>query len=189
MSLQPEAGSRADGDPETDEDVASVLRSHEGALRSYLARRLRNRQDVEDYVQDVYVRVLSSRETKKVESWRGFLLRIASNLLIDRKRRDDVRRRDDHMPIEVEDQFVDEQGHSPERTLLAREELAVLSKTLDTLDHRTRTVFLAVRLEGLSHRDAGARVGVDAKTAARMVERAVSLAARRLLQMHEGGAS
>ena len=182
MSI-PGSGSSIDDDPDVRPDVLATLRDHEGPLRAYLARRLRNRHEVDDYVQDVYVRVLSSRSTKKVESWRGFLLRIASNLLIDRKRRDDVRRRDDHIPVETEGDFVDEHGHSPERTLLAKEELATLSKALDALDPRTRTVFLAVRLEGLSLREAGARVGVDDKAAARMVERAVALAARHLLQM------
>ncbi len=186
MAVTPGSGDDSEPHgPESHGDVLTMLRSHEGPLRAYLARRLRNRHEIDDYVQDVYVRVLSSRSTKKVESWRGFLLRIASNLLIDRKRRDDVRRRDDHIPVETEGDLLDEHGHSPERTLLAKEELAALSQVLDTLDPRTRTVFLAVRLEGLSLREAGARVGVDDKAAARMVERAVAKAARRLLQLDE----
>ncbi len=182
----PGPGSGPDDDAPPHADVVSVLRSHEGPLRAYLARRLRNRHEVDDYVQDVYVRVLSSRSTKKVESWRGLLLRIASNLLIDRNRRDTVRRRDDHIQVEAEGDLLDENGHSPERTLLAKEELATLSKALDALDPRTRTVFLAVRVEGLSLREAGARVGVDDKAAGRMVERAVALAARSLLKLDEG---
>jgi RNA polymerase sigma factor (sigma-70 family) len=173
-------------DAVSEPDVAGLLRDHDGPLRAYLARRLRNRHEVDDYVQDVYVRVLSSRSTKKVESWRGLLLRIASNLLIDRKRRDTVRRRDDHIPVEAEGDLLDENGHSPERTLLAKEELATLSQALEALDPRVRTVFLAVRVEGLSLREAGARVGVDDKAAARMVERAVALAARSLLKLDEG---
>lgn len=191
MSLQPNVRTFGDDSAEAEEydDLASALQRHESALRAYLARRLRNRQEVEDYVQDVYVRVLSSRSTKKIESWRGFLLRVASTLLIDRKRRDDARRREEHVPLQTEDQLVDMRGHSPERTLLAREELAVLSKALADLDGPTRAVFLAVRVDGLSHREAGAQVGVDAKTASRMVERALALAARRLLTLHTEASS
>ena len=186
VSITPGSPSGVSDGAASEADVAGLMRDHDGPLRAYLARRLRNRHEVDDYVQDVYVRVLSTRSTKKVESWRGFLLRIASNLLIDRNRRDTVRRRDDHIPVEAEGDLLDENGHSPERTLLAKEELATLSKALDGFDPRMRTVFLAVRIEGLSLREAGARVGIDDKAAARLVERAVALAARSLLTLDEG---
>lgn len=190
LSSQPDVLGEGPDVPEADEDgVEAALVRHGADLRAYLRRRLRDRHEVEDVVHDVYLRALSMDQAKKVQSWRGFLLRVASNLLIDRKRRDDARRRGDHVPLEAEAPIVDGHGHSPERTLLAREELAVLSRALQDLDPRTRQVFLSVRVDGLSHRDAGALVGVDAKTASRMVERALAVATRRLLALRTETAS
>ncbi len=167
-------------------ETEEALRQHEPALRAYLARRVRSRQDLEDYVQDVYVRVLSAAPPSgKIHSWRGFLLRVASNLLIDRKRRNDVRRQEDHVPLDMDASLVDPYGHSPERVLMAREQLAVLAETLENVESQAREVFLAVRVEGLSHKEAGARIGVDAKTASRLVERVLVVAGRNLRKLEE----
>lgn len=64
------------------------IEAHRSALQNYLRRRLRAHEDPEDYVQEVYLRVLAADPGQnKVQNLRGFLFRAASNLMIDKHRR------------------------------------------------------------------------------------------------------
>jgi DNA-directed RNA polymerase specialized sigma24 family protein len=81
------------------------------ALRGYLKRRMRDGQDLDDMVQDVYLRVLSTPETGPVANVRGFLRRVASNLLIDRYRRKAARLSDNHTTLD--EQIVDDGALRP----------------------------------------------------------------------------
>src|ERR1700761_1139753 len=64
----------AHGDEDDTAPLASILEGHRSVLSSYFRRRAPSREDAEDYVQDVYLRVLSARfDRGEVRSWRGFL--------------------------------------------------------------------------------------------------------------------
>ena len=101
----------------------------EAALMQFLQHHWRNRSDVEDLVQDVYVRIYEAAQKEIPEHPRKFLFTTARNLLIDRARRAQI------IPIEALpdpetlDIAVDTPG--PERNAIARDEL-------DTLSHRVR---------------------------------------------------
>lgn len=161
------------GETLPDIPVAAALEGHRSVLRGYFRQRVRDREDAEDYVQDVYLRVLAARpDPRKIRSWRGFLLRAASNLLVDKHRRDEVRMAGQHVPIEAE--MADAAAIDPERRLIARDELGVLGEALSALSPVARDVFLLVRVEGLSHREAGERLGIGTKAASSHVERALA---------------
>jgi RNA polymerase sigma factor (sigma-70 family) len=126
------------------------LKSEEPLLRAYLKRRLWRHEDVGDYVQEVYARVLATPPTAEVSNWRGLLRRIAANLVIDRSRRDRTRAASDHVEIEDDlDQF-DEQP-SAERVLIARERLAAVAEALKHASPVARSGFFLWRVVGLCH--------------------------------------
>ncbi len=152
---------------------AEPLEAHRSALRSYFRRRVERPEDAEDFVQDVYLRVLAmGPEAEKVRSWRGFLLHAASNLLIDKHRRSEARMEKNH--VVVAEDLLDEGTNNPERVLIGRDELHALSEALKTLSPVARDAFLLVRVEGLSHRDAAARLGIETKAVSRHIERSLA---------------
>ena len=156
----------APGDPEP-------LEAHRSALRSYFRHRVDRPEDAEDFVQDVYLRVLAmGPEAEKVRSWRGFLLQAASNLLIDKHRRSEARMEKNH--VAVAEDLLDQGTNDPEHVLIGRDELHALSEALKTLSPVTRDAFLLVRVEGLSHRDAAARLGIETKAVSRHIERSLA---------------
>lgn len=163
-------------------DRGADMHQHQSLLRGYFARRVRHPQDVDDYVQDVYLRALSAAPTEKVDNWRGFLLRVAATLLVDRFRRDSTRRRDEHQGLDESGELTDDQAFSPEHTAMVRQELAVLEETLKQVDPLARNVFLLVRVDGLSHRDVAERLGLDVKMVSRHVERVLAFLARTLAE-------
>lgn len=68
--------------------VAALVREHSGLLFRVAYSVVRNRSEAEDVVQDAFVRVLQQQEKlASVAEMRAWLVRIAWNLALDRKRR------------------------------------------------------------------------------------------------------
>jgi RNA polymerase sigma-70 factor (ECF subfamily) len=150
-----------------------ALEAHRSTLQGYFRRRVRRPEDAEDFVQDVFLRVLAAGpDPEKVRSWRGFLLRAASTLLIDKHRRGEVRMESEHVAIdgELQDRGTDD----PERVLIGRDRLHILSEGLKTLSPKARDAFLLVRVEGLSHKEAADRMGIEPKAVSRHIERSLA---------------
>jgi len=136
----------------------------EPALTQYLHTNWRNRSDIDDLLQEIYVRVCEAAKKQKPESARHFVFTTAKNLLVDRVRRERV------IPIEaVEDlgalnAAIDEPG--PDRNVMAREELRRVQLALDKLPPRAREAVILRRVEGLSRRNIAQRMGITEATVA-----------------------
>jgi RNA polymerase sigma-70 factor (ECF subfamily) len=134
----------------------------EAALMQFLQHHWRNRNDVEDLVQDVYVRIYEAAQKEIPEHPRKFLFTAARNLLIDRARRAQI------IPIEALpdpetlDIAVDTPG--PERNAIARDELRRLQEALDRLPARNREAVVLARIEGLTGREISQRMGLAEAT-------------------------
>jgi RNA polymerase sigma factor (sigma-70 family) len=133
----------------------------EAALMQFLQHNWRNKSDIADLRQEIYVRVLEAAQSQIPNNAAQFMFRTARNLLTDRVRREHV------VPIEAADLdgleiAVDEPG--PDRTLIARDELRYLQTALDLLPPRCREAFVLGRIEGLSGREIAARMGIGVAT-------------------------
>src|SRR6185437_9037473 len=86
------------------------------------------------------------------------------NLIVDRARREQV------VPIEavanLEELGVALDTPSPERTVLARDELRQLRAAIDRLPPRRREVVILGRIEGLTGRQIADRLGIAESTVA-----------------------
>jgi RNA polymerase sigma-70 factor, ECF subfamily len=73
---------------EAEPDLAALVRDHSGLLYRVALSLLRNPAEAEDVVQDVFVRVLQrQRELGAIVEMRPWLVRIAWNLALDRRRK------------------------------------------------------------------------------------------------------
>jgi RNA polymerase sigma-70 factor (ECF subfamily) len=93
------------------------------------------------------------------------VLTTARNILINRVRREHV------VPIEavadLESLGAAADEPSPDRAVMAREELRRLQMALDHLPPRSREAVVMKQIEGLSRRDIAARMGVGEETVKR----------------------
>jgi RNA polymerase sigma factor (sigma-70 family) len=141
----------------------------EAALMQFLLHNWRNKSDIEDLLQDIYVRVYEAALKQIPESTKPFVFTTARNLLINRVRRERI------IPIEAVAEWEtlnvakDEPG--ADRVLMARDELARLQVTLDRLPPRCREAILLRRVEGLSRREIAARMGISEYTVAEYLTR------------------
>jgi RNA polymerase sigma factor (sigma-70 family) len=143
--------------------IAEVL-PLEAALMQFLQHNWRNKNDLADLRQDVYVRVYEAAKKEIPHPAKPFVFTIARNLIIDRVRHERV------IPIEAVADLnalgaaKDEPG--PDRIVVARDELRRLQAALDHLPPRAREVVTLRRIEGMPRREIAARMGITEDTVA-----------------------
>lgn len=128
-------------------------------LMSYFRRRVPERADVEDLVQDVFARIVARDNGEPIEHLDGYVAKTAASVLADRGRQRAARRANRHMAFDPDLHAGEE--IDPERVLSGRQELDWAAAALLALPERTRTIFVLRRLEGYSYREIAAHMGIS----------------------------
>lgn len=154
---------------------ATEVQPHEASLRAWLQSRLHNPHDVDDLIQETFVRVLALRERdpERVHATRSLLFMIARNLAVDQVRRRE-RRPTETLSDEPDDALVEE-GPSTSESVSRSQELELLTQALQELPDRCRQVLTLRKIYGLPQREIARRLGIAEHT----VEAHVGLGMRR----------
>lgn len=138
----------------------TLYRQHHGWLRGWLRHRLNNSADAADLAQDTFVRVLLARTAGTLKEPRHYLTTIARGLVIDLYRRRSL----EQAYLEVLAQRPETHAPSAQTRVMILDSLLAIDRMLDGLGARTRAIFLAVQLDGLSYEKTAERVGVSVTT-------------------------
>jgi RNA polymerase sigma-70 factor (ECF subfamily) len=174
-----------------------MLESHEGLadkdagdptpvrswLMGYFARRVRDRSDLEDLVQDVFARIAARDSATPIENLGAYVMRTASSVLVDRARRRATRQSGMHVAFDNERHGGAEPD--PERLLSAKEDLNAATAALLALPERTRAVFVLRRLQGLRHREIADRLGISVSAVEKHMVRAVDHLGQEMGKRHD----
>lgn len=131
-------------------------------LRAWLLKRFSSACDVDNIVQEAYVRVLRARQRGELRSPKAFLFATARNLAMDHARHREVA---DEMPL-VESaalSVLDERQDIPE-TISLHQELALLTEAVQSLPERCREIFTLRKIHGVSQKEIAARLGISEHT-------------------------
>jgi len=139
--------------------VQTLFCLHREELHGFLHRRVGCEETARDLLQETFYRLLSAGLPEPLDNGRAYLYRIANRLLIDHLRRQQHRR---HEPYHEETSPAD--GLTPQRWLEGDQDLQRLVRIIDELPPVRRRVFLLARVEQLSYREIGSRLGIAAKT-------------------------
>jgi RNA polymerase sigma factor (sigma-70 family) len=126
-----------------DLDIADGLQDAARDLRRALKRQLGNTDDADDLAQEACLRALQSRERGEIRDPRGFLFRIARNLVVDR-----ARRRQRWLFVDLSDELPAATSNSPERIVAGREELRLVHAAIADLEPPLRRRAYQLHLEG-----------------------------------------
>lgn len=149
--------------------IEGLYRSHVGWLRRVLCYRLgRHATDIDDIVQDAYIRVARYSDDDAHRHPRALLLRIALNLARDQKRRDARMPAND--PVANEDIALEGD----------QEYLLALKGTILSLPPDLRIVFLLSRFSAMTNVQIAEHLGVSVKTVEYRMRKALLLCAERL---------
>lgn len=142
------------------EQLDQIYRSQAPKLLRYFSRRT-NPQDANDLVHDSFARFAqrAAENGDDIESPQAYLGTVAANLLRDRAKSALQRSLARTIPFD-EAELV---GHDPMISLEARDQLARLQAALARLSPKTRAIFLAHRVDGLSYKQIAERYGLSVK--------------------------
>ena len=142
---------------------------HDSQLKAYLRGRFPAERDIDDVVQESFVRLLKVRATTPIRSVKAFLFRVARNVAVDRHRRS-LNSIEVAVAEGATDNVIDEAADIA-AAIGANEKERVLAEALATLPERAYEAVILCKFEGLSHAEAAERLGVSKRTVDEHVRR------------------
>ncbi|MDB6170299.1 MAG: polymerase, sigma-24 subunit, subfamily [Verrucomicrobia bacterium] len=137
---------------------ADEVQPHGPQLRSYLRGKYPSVRDVDDVVQESFLRLWQARARQSIHSAKAFLFQVARNVATD------VIRHETCSPFEsVSDRArLTVLDHRPSAADAActREELALLADAIESLPPRCREIVVLFKLRRLSQRAIAAQLGI-----------------------------
>ena len=146
--------------------------------KAALVRRGRTLHDADDLVQEAWVRLACYEREQTVDKPEAFLMRTALNLSIDAHRM----RVNHGEEVLLDEVVLIDAAPTAEAVVLARERIARLSVCLGRLTEKTRDIFLAYRVDGMSYQQIAQRHQLSIRT----VEKHVAKATMQVTSWMEG---
>lgn len=134
----------------------------EAMLMQYLRHNWRDQSDIEDLVQEIYVRVFEAARKEIPDKAKPFVFTTARNLLISRVRDRRVVPMEAALDLDALGVAID--TPLPDQSLMARDELRRLREAIDSLPPRYRDVVVMRRIEDLSRAEVAQRLGITEAT-------------------------
>lgn len=149
--------------PEEARWFSEHVQPHEVPLRAYLRHRFTTLGDIDDLVQETFIRILRARHAQPIQSARAFLFGIARRLALDHVRRQ--KRTSTHEAVtDFHALRVLEGGRDVAESVSLSQEVGLLAEAIDALPPRCREIIILRKLDGLSHREIGERLGISEET-------------------------
>ncbi len=158
--------------------VTRLVRTYERALGRFFERRVHNKADVPDLVQEVFLRLSRMDGPAAIEKPEHFLFVTAANVLRDRARHDMAQRRavDDDAPVS----FAEGSDFPPDRVLESKQAAEHLAAALRDLPERTRDIFVLRFVEGMKMADVARAFSISTRAAEKHQAKALAHVARAL---------
>ncbi len=152
---------------ELDRWFKEEVQPHEPSLRAHLHRKFPQLNDLDDVVQESYVRVFRARLNGRLRSIRGFLFTAAPNIVFDLFRHRAI------VPMEALTEktlssVYSNEADSLESTML-RQELTFLTAALERPPKRCRQILILRRIDGLSHKEIAEKLSISEHTIEKQV--------------------
>jgi RNA polymerase sigma factor (sigma-70 family) len=161
------------GEGAESEQIALLSRQFRPALRRFFGKRVKEQHDVDDLVQDVFVRLVRKVQADGSQIVAGYVFQTAQSVLNDWLRKRQVRQSAAHEQIEAELSNLEDDA-TPERVLVGKQSLASATAAVLELPEVTRTIFLLRRLEGMRYADIAKRLQMSVSTIEKHMARAVA---------------
>lgn len=140
---------------------------HGNQLKAWLRNAFPSVRDVDDIVQESYIRIWRSYASQPVKFTKSLLFTIARRLALNVVRKD---RRSPFLAVTDFERLstADSTTHEAGASALGHaEEVELLAEAIDALPSRCREVFILRRLQGIPQKEIAARLGISEETVQR----------------------
>lgn len=179
---------------EQDRQIAETIERERGRLRNFIRKRVPDRQDAEDVLQDVFFELVEAyRLMRPIEEVGAWLFRVARNRIIDlfRKKRPESSTTPRPIPdygagdVDSLEDLLPSPDAGPEAAYARGVLLDELDAALEELPEEQRFVFVAHELEGRSFLELALETGVGVNTLLSRKHYAVLHLRRRLQNIYD----
>lgn len=153
-----------------------IYRSERHALVRFITRYRSNPEDAGDVAQEAFLRLAQSEQARSepIARPRAFLRQVARNLLRDRAKSASGRAELLHVRYDDEANSVADEVSRLE----ARDSLARIEAVMRRMKPRTREIFMAHRLDGLSYGEIAERTGLSVSGVEKQMAKAMTMLLR-----------
>jgi RNA polymerase sigma factor (sigma-70 family) len=139
--------------------VTSLVATHDEQLRRFLLSRLRNASDLQDVIQEVYLRMLRVPNSESIRSPEAYLFTVAQHVI----QQHGLRGAATATPPDLARAFSSsaQTAADPCQELAAVQCLERLQAALEQFTPKVRAAFLMHRRDGLSCEEIGRRLGLS----------------------------
>ena len=157
------------------QDVGKLIVEYQSRLKSFIRKRVANKEDAEDILQDVFYQLVKTVDStmNPIEQVAAWLYRVARNTIINKG----IKKHEEELPVYKSDEsdddvlkdsseilFSNETSPSPETEYLRSLVWVELENALSELPPEQREVFELTELDGLSVKEISQTTGVAANT-------------------------
>lgn len=164
-------------------EILSVFTALESKLRQFLMRYFVRNQDIDDAVQETFLRVYESSRKQEIRTPKAFIFKVAENLAlseISRKANQITHYMGDMEELEVIDNKPSMIEH-----LLNQEKLLNISKAIESLPPQCQKVVVMRKVFGFTHKEIASRLSISVKT----VENHLTRGLQRCQEVYSAGLS
>lgn len=138
------------------------LQPHEPMLRAWLKSRFPSGVEIDDVVQEAYIRVLRARETGVIKAPKAFLFATARNFAINAVRSAKIR--GEKTLVQIDDCDVLDDRANVAEIIVRNQELEILTEAIQSLPDRCRQIFTLRKVYGMPQREIAKKLGISPRT-------------------------
>lgn len=150
-------------------------------LRAWLRARFPASLDIDDVIQESYLRILRILETRPINTPKAFLFATARNVALNLVRAANVRGENISLPVDIVDD--EEEIHE---TIARNQELETLTKAVQALPTRCREIITLCKVYGMSPKEISKELNLSLPTIYRQLSIGVDKCAQ-YLQDYDNG--
>ena len=152
---------------------AEEVHAHDSQLKAYLRVSFPAVRDVEDVVQESYLRIWKAKLARPITSAKAFLFQVARNLAIDAMR--EIKATPVDPLRDLSAVTVIDDRPSAADALCYREKVSLVAAALTQLPARCREVFILRKFKQVPQREIAVKLGISERTVESQVTRGMKL--------------
>ena len=142
--------------------IVKAFVENEKVLKSFLARYLARRQDIDDVVQETFLKAYKAGQKTEIQSPKAFLFQVAKNTALK-----ELTRKSTLITGYIEDSVspeVIEDTLSVEDQVDTRQKLTLFGRAVATLPKQCKRAFILRKVYGLSHKEIAGQLNLSVST-------------------------
>ena len=137
------------------------LLPHEAMLRGWLRSHFPTGVDVDDVIQESYLRILRYHKEEPIKAPKAFLFATARNIALNMQRASNVR--GEHS-AQIQDVEILDDGWNVQETVARNQELEALTEAIQALPKKCRQIFTLCKVYGMTPKEISEELSLSPST-------------------------